>query len=352
MNEFIENSAHFVHGAAFMFFLCAAILVFPKRRENNIVRMLFWCMAAMTLIEVKDMVYLAGYTSFSDYINNICVLADMFFIPLVALLSMAILSPARLSRRRIAFIFLPFVLLCVIYILSAGEVVMAVSMVFSMLYSVVFTLMVYRISSKYDNYVKNNFSNLDGISVDWLKNALTVLVIWMLSWFFLVRYNSSLLDTFYYTFTIVIWMFIYRLSLKQKVLFAEPDAVSESGGQEGEEVHEEASSARLQKLEKSMREEKLFLKADLTLAEVASHIGTNRTYLSSCLNQELNSNFYEYVNSFRVAEACRILNSDSLITMQEVAVKSGFNSLSTFNRSFSKFMRISPGRYRENRNKL
>ena len=97
-----------------------------------------------------------------------------------------------------------------------------------------------------------------------------------------------------------------------------------------------------------MNERKLYLNPKLTLQDVASEIGTNRTYLSEYLNQVLNTTFYEYINEFRVGTACEILDSmssDNKRTMQEVAEMSGFNSLSTFNRSFVKVKGVTPSRY-------
>ena len=103
------------------------------------------------------------------------------------------------------------------------------------------------------------------------------------------------------------------------------------------------------KLQQCMEEERLYLNPKLTISDVATTIGTNRTYLSDYLNKKLCITFYEYVNHYRVMEACEILVGGSNQLLEEVARLSGFNSLSTFHRSFLKVMKITPLQYRSNK---
>ena len=87
---------------------------------------------------------------------------------------------------------------------------------------------------------------------------------------------------------------------------------------------------------------------DGTLKEVAAASGTNMTYLSIYLNHYQHLTFYDYVNRFRVEEACHLIDemsSTGRINMTEVAQRSGFNSVSTFNRNFKKTKGITPKEY-------
>ena len=47
-----------------------------------------------------------------------------------------------------------------------------------------------------------------------------------------------------------------------------------------------------------MTQEQLFLNHKLTLSDLALRVGTNRTYLSNYMNQELHQTFFDYINSF------------------------------------------------------
>ena len=61
--------------------------------------------------------------------------------------------------------------------------------------------------------------------------------------------------------------------------------------------------------------------------------GTNRTYLSRYFNRQNGQTFYDYVNSYRIQYAENLLKSTNF-PLPEIAIKSGFNSISTFRRVF------------------
>ena len=101
-------------------------------------------------------------------------------------------------------------------------------------------------------------------------------------------------------------------------------------------------------LPKTMEEKKLYLNPKLSIVDIAVALGTNKTYLSDYLNNTLKLTFNDFVNQFRVKEACRIIDSMTASdkrTMVDVATKSGFNSISSFNRYFSKIQGTSPRQY-------
>lgn len=73
---------------------------------------------------------------------------------------------------------------------------------------------------------------------------------------------------------------------------------------------------------------------------------TNRSYLSAYLNQHQHTTFYEYVNQWRVRRAKELL-AESAIPLEQIAGKSGFNSLSRFRRYFTKAVGMTPSAYRK-----
>jgi len=97
------------------------------------------------------------------------------------------------------------------------------------------------------------------------------------------------------------------------------------------------------KVTKYFEEGRPWLEPDLKIGDVASALGTNRTYLSAMLNDGLQTNFNRFVNSYRIAEAKRLLqDKETSIKMQEVAVKAGFNSYTTFFNAFRNETGVSP----------
>ena len=76
----------------------------------------------------------------------------------------------------------------------------------------------------------------------------------------------------------------------------------------------------------------------------------SRSYLSQLFNKELGYSFSDYVNHFRVEESKRLLEAEPLASIQEIAERSGFHSISTFRRAFIKQTGVIPSEYRRDGN--
>jgi len=88
-----------------------------------------------------------------------------------------------------------------------------------------------------------------------------------------------------------------------------------------------------------------YLEPDLKLADIADRIGTNASVLSKVINAHFGLNFNDFINAKRCeAFMTRLHNGEHhQHTLLSLALDSGFNSKSTFNRAFKKQMGISPG---------
>ena len=90
--------------------------------------------------------------------------------------------------------------------------------------------------------------------------------------------------------------------------------------------------------------EKIYLKKDLSIEMLAKLININKVYLSQVISNELNTNFYNLMNKYRIKEAAKILASKETkkYTLEAVSSLVGYNSRITFNRAFKKNMGITP----------
>ena len=103
----------------------------------------------------------------------------------------------------------------------------------------------------------------------------------------------------------------------------------------------------VKEIEQWFREEKPYLRGDLRLSDLQRRFPIGRTYLSQLFNKALGVSFSDYVNRFRVEESRRLLDTDSRMTIDEIAELAGFNSTSAFRRAFAKCMEVSPSEYRK-----
>lgn len=111
---------------------------------------------------------------------------------------------------------------------------------------------------------------------------------------------------------------------------------------------DEKQLALKERLEHFMVTEKPYLNPDLTLIELAAQINLSRNELSALINNVIGSNFYLFVNGYRVENVKQLLQKDQQkqFTILALAYDSGFNSKSTFNSLFKKFTGLTPSEYR------
>lgn len=105
----------------------------------------------------------------------------------------------------------------------------------------------------------------------------------------------------------------------------------------------------LLKLEELFEVDQLFKNPDVRMNDVARRLGTNRTYVSRLINCHMKMSFCDYVNDYRIRHAEQLLSSpeQTALSMEDVAISSGFSGNSSFYRAFVKKHGISPGKYRK-----
>lgn len=80
--------------------------------------------------------------------------------------------------------------------------------------------------------------------------------------------------------------------------------------------------------------EKLFLRPDLRITDVALQMNTNRTYLSRMINEECGCSFSDFINYKRIEYAQEKALSNPYISQEQLAESSGFLYSSSFSRTF------------------
>ncbi|HEV7349691.1 helix-turn-helix domain-containing protein [Telluribacter sp.] len=101
-------------------------------------------------------------------------------------------------------------------------------------------------------------------------------------------------------------------------------------------------------LEHILLNEKLYLNPDLSLSLLSKHLKTSTQKISSVINSQSGYNFNDYINRYRIDYAVRMMKEpqSKALTIAAVSFDSGFNSLSSFNKSFKRFTGLTPSAFR------
>lgn len=185
---------------------------------------------------------------------------------------------------------------------------------------------------------------------DIYKNVLTAFTLFFF-FLFLSHYsgllNSSLFGLFDRIEITSLSFIIYGIGISRLThiypVFTEPDSNHEAPGKL---IVEEAHTIKKQ-LRDLVDQEKLYLNPNLRLSDLVSRTGFNKNIISSVINNELNSNFYDFINEFRVNEAKLKLKSEEYkdYSFEAIAEECGFNNYVSFYRVFKKATKMTPTEY-------
>jgi AraC-like DNA-binding protein len=230
-------------------------------------------------------------------------------------------------------------------------------------YYVLLTLRQFRF---YKKYISDHFSSTTQIDFRWLQNLLYAIIAGGTVMFcFIVTDNITDGLTYYQDWFsyLILGVFLYYISINgysanpfkkeklQYVLKEKEEKIDNKEIKEEEKLQISEDSTVLnnlkQKLEIHMKTLQPYLEPELTLNQLAKQINTNTTSLSKVINEGFNQNFNDYINAFRVYEFVARVNGGEhkKQTLIAIANDCGFNSKSTFNRSFKKVLNKTPIEY-------
>jgi len=149
--------------------------------------------------------------------------------------------------------------------------------------------------------------------------------------------------------------------LRQKDLYSQPDEKegdsenSSTGSLTGKKMNcgFDLSQGKRTSLKKDLLEllekDEIFKDPELSIDKVREMLGTNRTYLSKVINQDMDTSFYQLINTYRVKKAVGMMR-DSLyrnMPLKSIAEICGFKSASAFSMFFRQVYGVAPAEWRE-----
>lgn len=149
----------------------------------------------------------------------------------------------------------------------------------------------------------------------------------------------------YITFLLVNALFVYSLLYAHELLVTREKPVDKEPAPVAE-----TSPEVIQLIRNTMEEQQLYLKQNLNIEEFAKHVGIHYREVSSIINRHFETNFFEFVNAYRVNKAKQMLVDPRCaeMTILDILLESGFNSKSSFHRFFKRYTGMSAADYRRN----
>lgn len=357
---------------------------------------------------VKDLIFI-GNTYYSSrleeqYASSI----DLLTLPMYAIVLVEACRPLWMNWSRAFCFYIPFVVLMVAF--WAHPVPLAYyAMHFAAILCAVFILLwALRELPRFERALKEEYSYAEYINLHWLRGVILLFFCLLMLWVYDSMASGVRYDNIFLFNSLVMWIAACFCFYRQSVVInavksyfvepsednaetnldaaendldkatahleaaeddlnaphahtqpenvaetvPEPQPVAEQPVEpEPEELKLQQEAAFAERMYLLFEKEHVYLNPRLRLSELATLLGTNRTYLSQYFNQNCESTFYDFVNDYRIHHAKLLLHSTD-DTLETIAMNSGFNSLSTFRRAFVQREGMSPIEFRASNGKI
>jgi AraC-like DNA-binding protein len=248
-------------------------------------------------------------------------------------------------------------------VLSINSWFRLINIVFILFQVVYYYILSVRLLNRYKNALNEHFSNPWEFDLNWVKvlNYSFILAGVACLSFYAINpaklFGDTAVLTYPFYLLAIVLSALGALGVNQReapedmhLAGADSEAIAEEKpphpSQETSPVTHHDLMTRIEELFIAQR---VFLNPELKLSVVATELGTNRTYLSNCINQMTSKSFSKYVNTFRVEYAKTLLDKDSRAALDDIAHASGFGSTAGFIRTFKELTRTTPGDYKKTR---
>lgn len=266
----------------------------------------------------------------------------------VPLLYRYVLFAIGTDTRKVLLHFLPALVFAVLPIFNLDALPLFLAAAQTLQVFVYLPICVTRIR-RYRQGLEQQFSSLAGIDLKWLEH----LAIWL---FLLVAFDVvifplasltglshqlsqlsfNLLGTLY-----MLWL--ARSALLQHFVLSQSEKIPPSYQKSG--LDSDSADNIATAIKAVMADQKLYLKPDLVLSDLAAAAGVTPHIVSEVLNTVVGQNFYDFVNRHRV-EAAQILLRESDQAILQIAFAVGFNNKVSFNQAFKKYIQQTPSGFR------
>lgn len=219
-----------------------------------------------------------------------------------------------------------------------------------------------RLQAQHRRRVMEQYANIESRSLDWLRS---MLVVWGFVWLLYILDNMlwvlnmqppglDMVLAVSYALAVILFahLALHQSTPKLEIIQGNTASAPITSEIETPPAFDRAASLapeRMQrialKLRHVMENERLFTNNELSLRHLVDATKTTANHLSETFSQHLKTNFFQFVNEYRVTEAKQLLaTSDATVTT--IAFEVGYNSRSTFNSAFKKETGLTPTGFR------
>jgi AraC-like DNA-binding protein len=139
---------------------------------------------------------------------------------------------------------------------------------------------------------------------------------------------------------LILYLFIYIRKRHNRQIDELPDDLQEQDSFAA--ISDEASAQLMKRIYEVMETQKLYQNSDLKVTDLAIAVGTNRRFVSDCINSQKGCTFSQFVNIYRVEHAKRVMRRNPDKKIADIYIESGFANEGSFFRTFKAVTGMTP----------
>jgi AraC-like DNA-binding protein len=221
-----------------------------------------------------------------------------------------------------------------------------------------YTILSLRVLLNYQKLIPENYSYTEKINLNWLKWIVVSLLVVFVTLFPLITYGVNLgLVTYQNLFAVVgsiltfYLFFIGFFGIRQTTVFTNipietnfERTIISKPNYKNSGLNDEMVDDFFQKLTLHMEENRPYLDENLSLATLANQLDLTSNQLSQIINQKTSSNFFNFINGYRVEAVKERLKNPAFAHYSILAIgfDCGFQSKSSFNKIFKQMVGKTP----------
>jgi AraC-like DNA-binding protein len=215
------------------------------------------------------------------------------------------------------------------------------------------------ILQRYRRSLPHHFSYTERINLNWLRGVVFSYIVLFAVLYWFIRYNIThqvSIETLFAvvgTFMTGYVFFMGYFGFRQTTLLAvAPTAASEElpkTGYANTGLTVTMAEVLHQKLIGVMAVERPYLDEELTLTGLAQQLNISTNHLSQVINQQAGTNFFNFVNAYRVTEMKLRLKDPAFshYSILAIGIHCGFKSKSSMNKVFKEMTGMTPSEYQK-----
>ncbi len=331
-------------------FMLMSGLFFLFRRRDRLGLLLGAILMFWFLIYVKDIsLCFLGYEANKH--TEFYVLTDMWAIPTCFIMMIEVLRPGKINVKTALTVFSPFIVVLLLYIYNPSAFIFQIGIWVILCAFVAYVVFISICIPYFHIRIKQQYSSIENLNLNWMWLILIQLVLFFFVWGYSRFFVSDLISTIYYLCAMAMWTCVlFFIDRYERALKATQGADFVPMDEENLLENNDNTITQyhfIDRLNELFEQDKIYLNPKLTINDLAYDLKTNRTYVSDYINTVLKINFFDFVNEYRLKYSAELLRDNPMLTLEQVAEQSGFNSLSTFRRSFQKLYQCTPHEYRK-----